>query len=73
MEQRKRRFQVASSVRAELERQHVSPEALADAAGMDLSDLDNRLTGDIAFDVEELEAIARALGVAVDSLLSDGT
>lgn len=72
MEPRKRRFQVASSVRAELERKQMSPERLAAATGIDLSVLDHMLTGDIPFDVEDLGAVADVLGVTVDSLLNGG-
>ena len=69
MEPRKRRFLVVSSVKAELTRQRMSPEQLADAARIPLSVLARRLDGESSFDVDELDAVAGALGVTVDSLL----
>ena len=71
MESRKRRLLVAGSVKAELARQRMSPEQLADAARISLSVLTRMLAGEQPFDVEKLDAIARVLGVSVASLLND--
>ena len=70
MEPRKRRFLVVDSVQAELTRQRMSPEQLADAARIPLSVLARRLAGEGSFSVDELDAVAGALGVTVDSLLT---
>ena len=70
MEPRKRRFLVVDSVQAELARQRMSPEQLADAARISMSVLARMLAGEQPFDVEKLDAIARVLGVSVASLLN---
>lgn len=70
MEPRKRRFLVVDSVQAELTRQRMSPEQLADAARIPLSDLTRMLAGEVSFSLDKLDAVADALGVTVDSLLT---
>ena len=72
MEPRKRRFLVVDSVQAELTRQRMSPEQLADAAGISLSVLARMLAGEVSFSLDVLDAVAGALGVTVDSLLEAG-
>lgn len=56
---------VAAEVRAEMARQRVSQQPIADALGMSRQALSRRLVGEIPFDVSELEQIANFLGVSV--------
>lgn len=69
MGQRRRRVLVVNSIRDECARQNVTPERLAAATGLDLTALLHKLKGERSFTVDELETIALALGVTVDSLL----
>jgi transcriptional regulator with XRE-family HTH domain len=65
MEPRQRRFQVASSVRAELDSRGWTHQRLADASQIPLSVLDRKLQGKLPIGVDELDAIANALGVVL--------
>jgi energy-converting hydrogenase Eha subunit A len=56
---------VAAEVRAEMARQRVSQQPIADALGISRQALSRRMTGEIPFDVAELESIAGFLGVPV--------
>ncbi|MDY7542582.1 MULTISPECIES: helix-turn-helix transcriptional regulator [unclassified Cryobacterium] len=69
MEKRQRRLLVADSVRAEIARQGWTRERLAESLDTPLASLERKLSGDTAIDVDTLDEIAAALGVAVDSLL----
>lgn len=62
---------VAAEIRAELGRQRMSQTELADALGMPVATLRRRLNAEIVIDVNELWAMARALGVPVQRLLPD--
>ena len=64
-----RTAQVAANIRAELARQRVSQRTLADELGMSPAALSNRLAGATPIDVNELGAIADALGVSASALL----
>lgn len=63
---------VASGVRAEMARQGKTQQQLASLAGMAQQTLSRRLKVEdpIPFDVEELERVARALDVAVESFFT---
>ena len=71
MEPRQRRFQLAKSIQVELARPGWTQQHLSEVAQMPLSVLEHKLAGDMPIDLDELEAIAEALGVAVDSLLGE--
>lgn len=60
---------VASEVRAEMARQQVSQQALADKLGWTQPKVSRRISGAVPFDVAELNAIATALGVPVVQFL----
>ena len=64
-----RTAQVAANIRAELARQRVSQRSLAVGLGMSPAALSNRLSGATPIDVNELGAIADALGVSASALL----
>lgn len=61
---------VAAEVRAAIARKRYSANKLAADLGMSQSALARRLQGRVAFDVEELAAVAEKLGVTVSSLLA---
>ncbi|POH63603.1 hypothetical protein C3B60_15910 [Cryobacterium zongtaii] len=71
MEPRQRRILVAALVNAEAVRQGVSRERLARSTRIPLVKLEAKLHGDAPIDVDELEAIASALDVAVEAFLED--
>lgn len=54
---------VAREVRAELARQQISGSGLAKTIGRSQSFVQRRLKGEAPFNVEELDAIAKILGV----------
>ncbi|MGX4711684.1 helix-turn-helix domain-containing protein [Rhodococcus ruber] len=56
---------VAGNVRAELGRARMSQSAAAAQIGMSQTALSRRLLAHAAFDTDELEALARILGVPV--------
>jgi len=70
--ERQRRVQVASTVKAELALQGVSPERLAELISIPMSALDHMLSGEADMELEDLDAIAIALGVSVVSFLDAG-
>jgi transcriptional regulator with XRE-family HTH domain len=63
------RTAVAANVRAEIARAGVQRRAVADAAGLSYEALHRRLHGRVAFDVDDLAAIARLLGIPMAQLL----
>ncbi|TFC92025.1 XRE family transcriptional regulator [Cryobacterium breve] len=69
MEKRQRRLLVADSVNTEIARQGWTRERLAGSLGVPLASFERMLSGDTAIDVDTLDEIAAALGVAIDSLL----
>jgi len=69
MEKRQRRLLVADSVNAEIARQGWTRERLAESLDTPLASLESMLSGDTAIDVDTLDEIAAALGVAIASLL----
>ena len=70
--ERPRRVQVTSAVKAELALQGVSPERLAELISASMSALDLVLSGEADMELEDLDAIAIALGVSVVSFLDAG-
>lgn len=71
MAQRPRRELVATAIRAAMTRQSMTDAALADASGIPAADLGILLSGGVALDVDQLEAIGAALGVPIRSLLGE--
>jgi transcriptional regulator with XRE-family HTH domain len=64
---------VAANVRAELGRHSRSQADLGQALGRSQPYVSRRLSGKVAFGVDEVERIAAWLGVPVDVLLGDTT
>jgi transcriptional regulator with XRE-family HTH domain len=62
----------AEEVRALMARRRISQSRLAQQVGLTQSALSRRLTGDIAFDLDEIERIAIALGVDPRDLIQPG-
>lgn len=60
---------VAGEVRAEMARQQINQQRVADALGFSRQALSRRITGEVPFDVAELEKIADLLGVPVARLI----
>lgn len=65
------RTTVADNVRAAMARRRVTQNALAADLDMTQQALSRRLTGAVAFNVDELHAAAAALDVPVTSLLAE--
>ena len=63
------RERAAEEIRVLLARRRVSAAELARQTGMKQSTLARRMTGEIAFDLDDLEKIADVLGVSVTDLL----
>lgn len=61
---------VASVVREAMARKKISGRALADQIGVPQSVFSRRMTGEVAFDVDELAKIAVALEMPLDRLVS---
>lgn len=62
--------QVAGEVRAEMARQRITVERLATATKIPPSRLHRRFSGRVAFDTDELAAIAAYLGVQASELVA---
>lgn len=60
---------VADKIRAAMSSAGVSQTTLASALSMSQASVSRRLTGEVPFDVNELEVVARALGVTASSLV----
>ncbi|AYF29265.1 hypothetical protein CSH63_17695 [Micromonospora tulbaghiae] len=69
MTQGRLRERAAEEIRVLLARKRMSATELARRAGMKQSTLARRMTGEVAFNLDELELIADALNVPVLSLL----
>jgi DNA-binding Xre family transcriptional regulator len=65
------RATIAEEIRALLARRRINGVALAVQIGRSQSYVSRRLTGETAFDVDDLERIAKVLGVTVSQLLPD--
>jgi cyanate lyase len=59
----------AAEVRAELARQRKTQSALAEALGRSEAYVTRRLTGEVAFNLEEIESVAGFLGVPTSRFL----
>jgi transcriptional regulator with XRE-family HTH domain len=66
------REQVAAAVRAQLAWRQISGSALARLLGREQTWVSRRLNGSVAFDLDDLQAIAEALRFRVDVLLGGG-
>jgi transcriptional regulator with XRE-family HTH domain len=55
---------VASEIRAEKARRKFTVRSLATAAGLSTMTLQRRLTGEVPFDLVQLEAVAAAFGLS---------
>lgn len=62
---------VARAVRVAMAGKNISGRALADMIGMPQSAFSRRMTGETAFDVDELAAVARALEVPLSTFVAD--
>lgn len=62
---------VGRNVRAELARQGMSQAELGQAVGLTQGQISKRLRGEVAFDVNELAAVAGALHVRVEQLYTE--
>lgn len=60
---------VAAEVRAQLARRQITGASLANAIGKSEMYVSRRLRGDIAFDLVDVEQVARFLGIAIVDLL----
>lgn len=60
---------VAAEVRAEMARQRVTQETMAESLGWSQQKFSRRVTAEIAFDVAELERVAEILGVPLARFL----
>jgi transcriptional regulator with XRE-family HTH domain len=61
--------EVAEAVRVELARRRASGREMARALGWSFTTTARRLNGSSPFDIDELDAVARYLGVPVAALL----
>lgn len=61
---------VASQIRAELARRQITRSALEQPLNLSRAAVARRLMGDVAFDVNELAAIADLLGVSILDLVA---
>jgi len=61
---------VATEVRVLMARHRINQKQLAEAVGIKQPSLSRRLSGEIAFDIDELAAIARHFGVALSDLVA---
>lgn len=59
-----------ANVRAEMARRGVSQGSLAEQVGLSQPSLSKRLSGVVAFDINELVAIADALETPLDALMA---
>lgn len=61
---------VADTLRAEMARSRVSQQELASRLGLTQQKISRRMSGRVAFSLDELEQIASALGLSVQDLVS---
>lgn len=62
---------IGANVRAEMARRGVSQTALAEQLGITQTAVSTRLRGKVAFNVDELAAVAAALDVPIGALLAE--
>ena len=63
---------VAAEVRAAMGRTRYTQTRLADQIGMSQAALSRRLRGEVAFDINELSAVAAAMDITLSELLPEG-
>lgn len=68
MSEASRRTLVAAAVQVELRRRGMTAADLSNLTSLPADELEARLAGAVAFDVDELEMIASALGVNIVTL-----
>lgn len=61
---------VAATIRAEMARQRVTQRQLVERLGWTQPYISRRMAGHVAFDVDELSAIADAIGVPTEDIIS---
>jgi len=64
------RARVATAIRIEMARRQISQSRLAEMAGMRQAVLSRRMTGETAFDLDDLDRLSAALGVPVSTLVA---
>lgn len=62
---------VAANVRAELAAQKITGTALAARIGVTRTTMYRRLAGTAPWPIDEIDAVARVLGVSVEALLAE--
>lgn len=67
-----RRLLVARAVMRQMRSKGMTVVQFAELAGMSVEDLLSRLTGEVAFDVDELQVIATGLGIEWGQFFRDG-
>ncbi len=60
---------VAAELRSELARNRISASRVAFAIGKDQAWISRRLTGQVAFDLDDLDAITEVLGISPSELM----
>jgi predicted transcriptional regulator len=63
---------VAAVIRAEMARERIPQTRLADALDLSNAAVSRRLSGQTAFELDELPVVAQLLGVDVNTLISGG-
>lgn len=61
--------QVSGNIRAELARRKLNTETVVKALGIKTSAARNRLNGEIEFSFDEVQAISKATGIPIETLL----
>ncbi|MCV7205271.1 helix-turn-helix transcriptional regulator [Mycolicibacterium peregrinum] len=64
---------LSEAIRVELARRRLNQQALADSVGIARSTMSRKMLGASEFTVDELDRIARALGVTAGDLLANDT
>lgn len=62
---------IGANVRAEMARRGISQVAIASKLGLPQTSVSKRLRGEVAFNVDELTAVADHLGVPLAALLAE--
>lgn len=63
--------QVAANVRAEMARQRITQAQLAAVLGRSQQALSSRLSGRVAFSIDEIATVADRLGIPVSALIGE--
>ena len=62
-------MQTGANIRAEMARRKVSQTTIADHLGLSQTSVSARIAGRVAFDINEIHAIAALLGVPITALI----